>query len=252
MANEKQTFVSAPVIDMEAVQKVANEAATKAVIKEVEEYYTGWNSPYRKQIQEWLKQNAPSVHFELPEFGAAVIQSVKAEVDRIAQQVSASNFMQVIRNGITHQTLQEDGTLLMSQLFKDMCCGLDLEGDNPYAEDVVSIEVTIEEDPSYHWQKMIVTITDDEGDRDYEVTLHKYGEDHPDCYQILSLPWKQREGWVDKHAKIRTADGHTIELPVYAGVCNDEVLLSIARCIMFKTPIRLDKTYFMEDNCHES
>lgn len=126
MANEKQTFVSAPVIDMEAVQKVANEAATKAVIKEVEEYYNGWNSPYRKQIQEWLKQNAPSVRFELPEFGAAVIQSVKAEVDRIAQQVSASNFMQVIRNGITHQTLQEDGTLLMSQLFNDMCCGLNL------------------------------------------------------------------------------------------------------------------------------
>lgn len=43
---------------------------------------------------------------------------------------------------------------------------------------MVSIEVTIEEDPSYHWQKMLVKITDDEGDviynfRDSLVSMRK-------------------------------------------------------------------------------
>lgn len=46
--------ITAPVLDMNVIQKAAQDAAMKAALEEVKDYYLGYNSPYRKQLKEYM------------------------------------------------------------------------------------------------------------------------------------------------------------------------------------------------------
>ncbi len=78
--------IKAPVLDMSIIQKAAQEAATKATLREIEDYYSGLCSPYRKQLREYLEKNAPSVHLELPEFSELLSKSLSAEIENIVKK----------------------------------------------------------------------------------------------------------------------------------------------------------------------
>lgn len=240
MAKEKE-FITAPIIDMEAVQKVANEAATKAVIKSIEEYYTGHNSPFRKQIDAWLKENAPSVQLELPAFGELVNQSLKAEIDEILKVSAISNYASAIRRGLTHQNLQEDGTLKLSDLCKEMedVLGYGRRDDDDY------IEVEVKETHN-SWLDMSILVNKDGEEVKYEVTLHMMF-DKSGNYCILSLPYKMEDGLYCTKTRVKTDNGISIEMPAYVGVTDDDVLMAIARCVMFHTPIVIDTHYYITE-----
>lgn len=242
MANE----ITAPIIDMEQVQKAANEAATKAVLKEVEEYYNGYNSPFRKQVRQYLEQNVPSAHLELPQFSEMLMRSIANEVDKYVHQNILGDILKDVSRVLTRIPLDEDGSVKLSALFKQMKEGMDLE-DYDGEEKSISLEVT--EDPDYHWQRALLTITEGDDETKYEFTLHKmYGTKESDgLFQILGMPYKENQGlWARKI--VVQMDGAKVEIPTFSGVLDSPILLTLARCIMFKTPIRIDRRDMYESN----
>lgn len=78
--------ITAPVLDKSIIQKAAQEAATKAALREIEDYYCGFDSPYRKQLREYLQENAPSTRLELPEFSEMLSKSLSAEIENIVNK----------------------------------------------------------------------------------------------------------------------------------------------------------------------
>lgn len=48
--------IKKPILDLENLQEVANKAAEEAAISEVKSFFTSYNSPFRKNIEKWLKQ----------------------------------------------------------------------------------------------------------------------------------------------------------------------------------------------------
>lgn len=68
--------ITAPVLDMNVIQKAAQDAAMKAALEEVKDYYLGYNSPYRKQLKEYMAK--PRSSFKLkPVLPAGTILTVK-------------------------------------------------------------------------------------------------------------------------------------------------------------------------------
>ena len=53
---ENETILKTPVLDGEELSKKVNEFAMKGALKSIEEYYTGYNSPFMKAINEELSK----------------------------------------------------------------------------------------------------------------------------------------------------------------------------------------------------
>ena len=119
--------ITAPVLDMNVIQKAAQDAAMKAALEEVKDYYLGYNSPYRKQLKEYMAKNAPSTRLELPEFSELLSKSLTAEIENFVNKKCVESFAQELRKGFTHLKEEGDGTILLTNLAKDMMQKVDLE-----------------------------------------------------------------------------------------------------------------------------
>ena len=112
--------ITAPVLDMNVIQKAAQDAAMKAALEEVKDYYLGYNSPYRKQLKEYMAKNAPSTRLELPEFSELLSKSLTAEIENFVNKKCVESFAQALRKGFTHLKEEGDGTILLTNLAEDM------------------------------------------------------------------------------------------------------------------------------------
>lgn len=205
--------ITAPVLDMNVIQKAAQDAAMKAALEEVKDYYLGYNSPYRKQLKEYMAKNAPSTRLELPEFSELLSKSLTAEIENFVNKKCVKSFAQELRKGFTHLKEEDDGTILLTNLAEDMMKKVDLED----VDSNNSFELEVSDKDFYGWKKVHISICEDGEETEYNFTLEKIGSD--DTYRILGLPTK---------------------------VSNDHILLVLARCIMFDARIRIDSNYIFK------
>ncbi|MFK5281440.1 hypothetical protein ACI3PL_17950, partial [Lacticaseibacillus paracasei] len=61
-----------PVLNLEYLQQKANEYATKGVEDAIENFYNGYNSPYKKAIEENLKNKGVDNNFDIPDIIAVL------------------------------------------------------------------------------------------------------------------------------------------------------------------------------------
>lgn len=131
--------ITAPVLDKNIIRKAAQEAATKAAVSEIKDYYYGFDSPYRKQLREYLQKNAPSARLELPEFAELLSKSLSAEIENIVNKKCVESIAQEIRRAFSHLKEESDGTILLTTLAEDMMTYIDFddpEHDNSFELDV--------------------------------------------------------------------------------------------------------------------
>lgn len=232
-----------PTIDMAKIQQAANDAASKAIIDEVTSYYTGYSSPFRKKIREYIENNAPSVNFQLPNFAEALENSVKKEIESIANAAGIRQTCKAIREGFVHLKHEDDGTVLLSTIFEEFAYYLD---DNSGSQ----IDLTIREGNGYFSNDKYGKLTvhnvnsiGDEKDFQFDIWFNKQDDG---LYKIISMPYasKEEDGVYRTKLKIKTKDGLTVEMPSYSGISDNHILLVIAKCIMFNIKIKIDKTYF--------
>lgn len=236
--------ITAPVLDKNIIQKAAQEAATRAALHEIEDYYCGFDSPYRKQLREYLHKNAPSTRLELPEFSEMFSKSLSAEIENIVNKKCVESFAQEIRRAFSHLKEESDGTILLSTLAEDMMTYIDF--DDPEYDNSFELEVR---DGSFNKLKDVyVTISEDDVEKIYKFTLMPNSSDG--TYRVLSMPYTSDDNdlyTANKKITLKT-EKCTVSFPMFSGVSNDHTLLVLARCIMFDAHIRIDQDYISKDS----
>lgn len=239
--------ITAPILDISALQECANESAMKAARQEINDFYNGFNSPFRKAVREYLEKNTPSISFDLPNLVEEIQKSLISEIENFENTTTIKKCCAEIRKRITRLNLEEDGTIKLSSVLKEM----EHEIDTEYGEYIES-EVS-EPDPTYGWRELELTIHKENEEKTFKVTLHNENTYEngkivlTDRYIALSLPYSRYDS---EKAKVKINDGPEceIELPIFHGLASNHILMTIARLVMYKTPIIIDCEDYRTNN----
>jgi hypothetical protein len=234
-----------PVLNTELLQEKANEFAMKGALKALEDYYMGYNSPYKKAIEEHLVGKGVDRAIEIPDIIGILNQSISKEIDLIANNAVSKSFVPLVKNFLT----RAEGETTLSKILMEF------------------IKYTgYEHDDELHTEDYTFEFKKDEGSFVYlEISNGKIGfelyfylkskkDETPKVYEIYTLPYikdnsnkySYREPSSSKNMKI-TLDGVTLELPFVPNVLEDNFRAYIAKMIIANTKITFDVTDFNDD-----
>lgn len=243
-----------PKLDNEVLQQKANEYAMKGAEESLKEFYTGYDSPYKKAIEENLKTKGVDSNFDIPDIIGVLNDKFTKEIDQIANQAIAKSFIPLVKNFL----IRENHEIKFSDILKKFIDRTNFEYNQKYndadREDFSCEEV--QEDRKYN-SFVSYRITD--GKIGYELRFYKKDEN---TTTILSLPPKldDRGNYYDR-SDVRekmtvSLDGVSLELPFTRGILEDDFLSYIARLVIGNNNIIFDCTDFdddmfpYDDHCH--
>lgn len=235
-----------PTIDLKKIQEVANAAAEKAYLKEIEEYYTSYNSPYRKQIAAKLKKQEFSYIMELPNVMGKINEALSKEVDAIANNAIANSYIPMISNALVGL----DKEITLSYLLEEIIKELEPERD-VFDEFTFSFEK--HKNPSFDWLNCTLYTPKS----NYEFTLHtaKTNKDEEQKYKLLSFPSNKHKTGYNSNMTIYKGDVK-IEMPFTPNILQDKVLNLFFKMMLSGSKITLDCDGFYDDmfpepgHCH--
>jgi hypothetical protein len=229
-----------PELDLKALEEKAKEFAMKGAIKEIEDYYMGYNSPFREQIKKDLDKKTASIHLELPDIIGLINESLTLEIDRIANNSIAETFVPLATNALTRIS----GDVKFSDILREFidCCHSDFkDGYRP--------EVSVDES-AHGWLDINITYTDfRDKEIAYDITLHQ-SHSEKGKYCVLSLPRSETPYNYTKTMKLSNGDS-TIEMPFTRDSLKDEFTSYIARILISKSIIVMDCGEFDDDMFRE-
>lgn len=230
-----------PKLDLEELQKKADIAAMKGATETINEFYSGYNSPYKKAIEEQLKKHELSSNIALPDIVAIINESLSREIDIIANTAISKTFIPLVQKFLT----REEKEINFSDFLKEF-----IECTNSKDYDDYSVEITRKE--KYDWLEILISCKG----KEYNLTFHLDWNSKKEVvtkYQLLSLPYSEAK--YQPMVKL-TVEGGTIELPFTRDILQDDFMSYIARLIMANTKITMDCNHFTEemfendDDCH--
>lgn len=237
-----------PELDVVALKEKAKEAAMKGAMKEIEEFYTGYDSPYRKMIKEHLKKQEIHGIIDLPDIIGTINQSMSNEILKIANTAVAQSFVPMLKNFLQ----LENKEMKFSEFLKHFIEETD-------QKDIEDCSVSTEKHEKYDWVNVEIR-----GETcSYEFTLHKVSainaeekEKLKDKYHLLSLPhgvYRKDDNHYLKKMKLSVGDGE-LELPFLPDILSDTFLSFLARCVISGTHITFDTREFDDsmfpEKCH--
>lgn len=239
-----ETTIILPVLDTEKLQQKANEYAMQGALKTLEEYYTGYNSPYRKAIEEKLNQKGLAYNFELPDIIASLNESLSAEVEKLANTAITQSYLPMVKKFLTRAPEK----MLFSEVLKEFINAVE-------PEDFDDLSIEMEQSTAHKWYSIVIRHKDAE----YHLTLYQNSsnkKEEKETFKFLSLPNEYRGdiGKSYRTVKITWPDGAAMEVPYTRAVLEDKFVAFIARLVMSETIITIDQTDFWEDmmpeRCH--
>lgn len=229
-----------PVIDPEVLQEKVNQAAMKGALSTIEDFYTGYNSPFKKAIKEDLESKEIRHSFELPDIIATINDTLTTEIDRIANTAISKSFVPLVQRFLTRTEVE----IKFSDILKEFI-------ESNYGSDREYFEVSIKRHEKYSW--LDVNLSSE--DRTYRLTLHtdyKSEKEGNIKYIFLGLPYTDN-GRIQT-MKLSVENGVTLELPFTRDIIKDEFMSYIARLVMSGSLITMDVEdfedwMFPEDGC---
>lgn len=230
---EKENKIVEPVLDMDEIQRKANEYALKGALECVKEYYTGYNSPFKKEIENQLKQMSPSFCFTMPEVMGVINESLSSQIDIIANEAIAKSYVPLVRQFLTRGEDIVKASDIVERYRKQ----------HEYSDDPIEIEMS--KDERWGWYNMLLSCNGEE----CRLTLHEDSKDEngQQYYSMLGLPYDHKNGRYNNVMKVSLDEGASMEIPFTCGILHNDFLTYIANLVMFKKKIVIDKTYFEDD-----
>jgi hypothetical protein len=221
-----------PVLNTEVLQEKANEFAMKGASESLREFYSGYNSPYRKAIDEALAKNSIGTSIELPDIIALINEALSKEIDLIANAAISKTFIPLVHKFIT----REEKNINFSDLLKQFI-------ECTEAKDYEDCEVEIKRHSTYSWLSISLTSSE----KNYSITLHEDFETRKDTvkkYQLLSLPYDNTN--CNQTMKL-IFEGGVLEMPFTKDILHDNFISYIARLVIGNTRITMDCESFSEE-----
>lgn len=246
-----------PSIDLTVLQDAANKAAMKGAISVIDEYYSGWKSPYKEALENDLKSKSIDTSFTLPDILAQINDALTNEINTIANTAVAKTFLPMVKRMLT----REDPNVPFSKILKEFIAATDFDWE--------------EDDPDDYHVELISDASDYKSFKHYEISCPKISYDlalflktkdelQPDgtkvaventtCYtlpRVMKTSSSFTRYSVD-YSSIRdtmkiSLDGATLEMPFTKNVLTDSFISMIARLIIGDNNIIMDVTNFSED-----
>jgi hypothetical protein len=226
-----------PVLDLAVLQEKANEFAMKGAIEALKEYYSGYNSPYRKAIEEALIDKKFSYPLQLPDIITMLNEKLSDQIDAIANTALSQTYLPQVKEIL----LREESEMLFSEFLKKFVEFTEVK----YYDDC---DLRMEKNSQYGWYEIHLST----GEKTYDLTLHEdYAtkKEQVKKYHFLSIP---SNGSTEK-MKI-SIDGAVAEIPFTRGLMKDNFIAFITRLVLSGTRFKIDTDYFHEDmfppQCH--
>ena len=235
-----------PVLDTAILKEKANEFAMKGAIETIKEYYSGYNSPYRKAIEEELKNKAIGYNLDLPDIIGMLNDSLTKEIDVIANTAVAKSFIPLVNRLLTRELPE----IKMSDFLKKFVECSDFEINEHDKDDYEVSE--LKNDGSFIYLEIR------NGQKTYEVHFYRKTEDKVTWNELYTLPTVKENNPTSRYPvnASRTMkvsiDGVTLEMPFTTDVLSDRFTAYIARLIIAKTKITFDSMDFTDDMFPES
>lgn len=236
-----------PVIDTEILQQKANEYAMKGAEEALKEFYSGYNSPYRKAIEENLKNKGVDTSFDLPDIVAVINDRLTQEIDLIANTALSKSFIPLVKRFLT----REDEDVKFSKILKEFIEVSDFDINEIDIDDYTTEKELSSTESFFHYKIS-------NGKIGYNLHFYK----NNDKTTIIYLPRRLNENgkyygsYESKEVmKISLDGGATLEVPFTKGILEDSFVSFIGRLVLGNTNIIFDVNDFYEDlfpkdECH--
>tara|TARA_R110002126_G_scaffold291063_2_gene450240 strand:+ start:37900 stop:38634 length:735 start_codon:yes stop_codon:yes gene_type:complete len=236
-------------LDKERLQAKAVELANKAAVSELESFYTGYDSPYKKALRKALENKSISFNLELPDIITLLNEEIGKKADEIVNTAIGRTFLPIATKLFTRAKSE----IKLSEFLKEFIS----ESSYQYDSDIDWEDFSFEYErkwPDSEVLKDYYTITISNNSRNYEISAKFFKEDEQQHIIIDSLPSQLSNS--SRNMTISLEDGVKIEMPFTTGVLRDAFTMYLARLIMANTKIIVDVEDFEEwlfperDNCH--
>ena len=238
-----------PVIDLEVLQQKANEYAMKGAEDALKEFYSSYNSPYKKAIEENLKNKGVDNNFDIPDIIAVLNEKFSQQVDEIANTAVAKTFIPMVKEFLT----REDSEIKFSTILEKF-----IERTEFKYNDVDASDYTVERIDRYDsrsvLQNSFFEYQISNGKIGYELKFYKNTNKDNTHTTVMTIPYLLDErgtynrGYEAKEKmKISLDGGATLELPFVKGVLDDDFVSFVARLVIGENHIIFDVEDFDED-----
>lgn len=234
-----------PVLNLEQLQQKANEYAQKGAEETIKEFYCGYNSPYKKAIEEDMKHKAVVNNFDIPDIIAVLNQKISTEIDMIANTAIAKTFIPLIKNFL----VREEAEIKFSDILRKFIEFTNFDYDDCEISNYEVNKIT-DRHSSNSLNEMFPTYKITNGKIGFEIHFHKDKEKAT----IMSLPYSltesgkyYREFERNDKMKLSIDGGVTLELPFVRGVLDNDFIRYCARIIIGNCNVIFDVEDFDED-----
>ena len=241
-----ETKAILPVLDTEKLQQKANEYAQKGAEDAIKEFYTGYNSPYKKALEENLSKKGIDNSIDVPDIIGLLNESISKEIDMIANNAVAKTFVPMVKKFLT----RAESELKLSDILKEFIYYTEFK-DNDYDMEDYSLDFK-KDDGSFLYLK----ISGPKISFEVHFYLKSNRGETPKVYEIYTLPYVEENSSDSKYysrsrsermMKLSIDGGTTLEIPFIPGVLEDNFMSYIAGLIIANTKITFDVTEFDED-----
>ncbi len=239
-----------PVINTEVLQQKANEYAMKGAEDALKDFYTSYDSPYKKAIKANLENKGLDYSFSIPDIIGVLNDKFSEEVDQIANQAIAKSFLPIVKEFLTRETPEVKFSYILKKF---------IEATNFEYNDLDIEDYRVEKIEEERRDSSFFTYTISNGAKGYELRFYKNSKDRN---EIMALPYMLSEngrfqtGYKSQQTmKISLEEGATLELPFTKSILEDPFTSFIARLVIGNNNIIFDVDYFDEDmfprnDCH--
>lgn len=242
-----------PVLNIEQLQQKANEYALKGAEEAIKDFYCGYNSPYKKAIEENLKHKGVSNNFDIPDIIAVLNQKLSSEIDTIANTAIAKTFIPLVKDFL----IRENSEVKFSEILTKFIEYTDFKYEDFEISDYKVYKIEKESKSSCINDTFpVFQITN--GKDGFEIHFYK----QKDKVTIMYIPYQlnenkkyYREFERNDKMKLSLDGGATLELPFVRGVLENDFVRFCARLVIGKSNIIFDVNDFNDDmfpeiECH--
>lgn len=172
-----------PNIDTKILQDKVNECALKGALEVIEKYYTGYDSPYKKALEEGIKNKDVSIHFDIPDILGVINDSIASKFDEIANTAISMTYIPMIGTLLT----RVESNVALSDILQEFLECYEIKEYSAFEDLSLSVD-----ENQYSGGSIKTFKIEHQGVTLYEITVSQdYKE--KDKYTILGMPTKKYE-----------------------------------------------------------
>ena len=240
-------------LDEQKLQEMAQQYAMQGAEKAIKDFYTGYDSPFMKEVQRQLSEKMKTnIFFELSQMTAAINQALNDKVSEMANTVVANTFLPMLNRMFS----QEKKTVVTTQdLYKHFGDAMKEDLDDEF--DPERMELEIKDSPNSYSDHQYLYFRYD-GDTKFELSLMSNSDPKTDdygnmLYMITALPgcsqYRMDNYPRERQMRIRLKDGATLEMPFTPDVLRDEFMRYVAGILLTNTMVKISRyhEYHLEE-----